>query len=107
MTYGQQTRLRTPAGVPLRIGRGWVKVHSPSRWRSGVDQDVRRTWAGLEEEQLRYNDRAVRGITDYTLAKRAGIAEFRRGGLTRLDICDAQPELMRAARNIGRSLKRT
>ena len=61
----------------------------------------------LEDGQLRYNDRAVRGITDYTLAKRAVIAEFRRGGLTRLDICDAQPELMRAARNIGRSLKRT
>jgi len=53
-----------------------------------------------------YNGRAVRGITDYTLAKRAVIAEFRRGGLTRLDICDAHPELLRAARNIGRPLPR-
>src|SRR5260370_26119586 len=51
-----------------------------------------------------YNGRAVRGITDYTLAKRAVIAEFRRGGLTRLDICDAHPELLRAARNIRRPL---
>ena len=48
----------------------------------------------------------MRGITDYTLAKRAVIAEFRRGGLSRLDICDAHPELMRAARNIGRKLSR-
>lgn len=48
----------------------------------------------------------MRGITDYTLAKRAVIAEFRRGELTRLDICDAHPELLRAARNVGRPLKR-
>ncbi|GAC1362909.1 MAG: hypothetical protein NVSMB32_03830 [Actinomycetota bacterium] len=49
----------------------------------------------------------MRGITDYTLAKRAVIADFQRGVLTRLDICDAHPELLRAARNIGRTLNRS
>lgn len=48
----------------------------------------------------------MRGITDYRLAKRAVIADFQRGVLTRLDICDAHPELLRAARNIGRPLAR-
>ncbi|MGH2767492.1 MAG: DUF5318 family protein [Candidatus Methylomirabilales bacterium] len=48
----------------------------------------------------------MRGITDYTLAKRAIVAQFRSGRLSRCDICDAHPELMRAARNIGRRLRR-
>ena len=43
----------------------------------------------------------MRSITDYALARRAVLRDFRRGRLTRLDVCDAQPELMRAARNIG------
>jgi hypothetical protein len=41
------------------------------------------------------------GIVDYTLAKRALLRDARRGLLSRLDICDAHPELMRAAKNIG------
>lgn len=44
---------------------------------------------------------AVQGVIDYRLAKRAVLENFRRGGLNRLDICDAHPELMRAAKNIG------
>jgi hypothetical protein len=43
----------------------------------------------------------VRSITDYALARRAVLRDFRRGRLTRLDVCDAQPELLRAARHIG------
>jgi hypothetical protein len=30
------------------------------------------------------------------------VREFRRGRLGRLDVCDAQPELLRVARNLGR-----
>lgn len=30
------------------------------------------------------------------------IREYRRGRLGRLDVCDAQPELLRVARNLGR-----
>ncbi|MCA1838742.1 MAG: DUF5318 family protein [Actinomycetota bacterium] len=48
----------------------------------------------------------MQGRTDYTLAKRALLDEFRRGGLDRLQICDAHPELVRVARNIGKPIPR-
>jgi hypothetical protein len=41
------------------------------------------------------------GVVDYTLAKRALLREFRRGLTSRLEICDAHPELLRAARYLG------
>ena len=40
-------------------------------------------------------------VTDYALARRAVLRDFRRGTLTRLDVCDAHPELIRAAQFIG------
>ena len=40
-------------------------------------------------------------VTDYALARRAVLRDFRSGALTRLDVCDAHPELMRAAEHIG------
>jgi hypothetical protein len=46
------------------------------------------------------------GIVDYTLAKRALLRDAQRGLLSRPDICDAHPELMRAARNIGQDTGR-
>jgi len=57
---------------------------------------------------------AVRGATaglpgevDYRLARQHAIAEFRRGRLSRLDVCDAQPELLRNARELGESTTQT
>lgn len=44
----------------------------------------------------------VSGQVDYRLARNAVVREFRRGRLSRLDVCDAHPELMRAAINVGR-----
>jgi hypothetical protein len=41
------------------------------------------------------------GEIDYRLARRHVVAEFKRGRLSRLDVCDAHPELLRAARNVG------
>jgi hypothetical protein len=41
------------------------------------------------------------GQIDYRLARNAVLAEFRRGRLSRLDVCDAHPELLRAAANVG------
>src|SRR6266545_2819316 len=41
------------------------------------------------------------GHVDYALARRAVLRDFRRGALTRLDVCDAHPELLRAGRNVG------
>jgi hypothetical protein len=46
------------------------------------------------------------GVVDYTLAKRALIRDARRGLLSRTDLCDAHPELMRAARNVGEDSRR-
>lgn len=40
---------------------------------------------------------------DYRLARNSILKEFRRGRLSRLDVCDAHPELLRAARGIGQS----
>jgi Family of unknown function (DUF5318) len=50
--------------------------------------------------------RASLGAVDYTLVKRALIREFRVGLLSRLDICDAHPELLRAAKHLGEATKR-
>ncbi len=45
---------------------------------------------------------ASSGQIDYRLIRRHTVDEFRRGRLSRRDICDAHPELLRAARNVGR-----
>jgi hypothetical protein len=44
---------------------------------------------------------AVPRHTDYALARRAVLRDLQRGSVTRLDVCDAHPELLRAGRNIG------
>ncbi|HEV7886574.1 MAG TPA: DUF5318 family protein [Acidimicrobiales bacterium] len=41
------------------------------------------------------------GQIDYRLARNSIIKEFKRGRLSRLDVCDAHPELMRAATHVG------
>ena len=43
----------------------------------------------------------MRREIDYALARRAVLRDYRRGALDRLDVCDAHPELVRAARNLG------
>jgi hypothetical protein len=45
--------------------------------------------------------RPVPSHVDYALARRAVLRDLRRGAVTRLDVCDAHPELLRAARNVG------
>lgn len=42
------------------------------------------------------------GQVEYLLARNAVVREFQRGRLSRLDVCDAHPELLRAATNLGR-----
>lgn len=41
------------------------------------------------------------GIVDHRLARRALITEYRKGRLARHQVCDAHPELLRAARSVG------
>lgn len=40
-------------------------------------------------------------FTDYTLAARALLAAYRAGRVARAEVCDAHPELLRAAENLG------
>jgi hypothetical protein len=45
--------------------------------------------------------RGAHGVIDHRLARRALVNEYRRGRLRRDQVCDAHPELLRAARNVG------
>lgn len=45
-------------------------------------------------------------VVDYTLAKRAALMGVRSGLLSRTEICDAHPELMRAAKHVGEPASR-
>ena len=50
--------------------------------------------------------KALFASVDYTFAKRALIREFRTGLTSQFDICDAHPELMRAAKHMGEPASR-
>jgi hypothetical protein len=39
---------------------------------------------------------------EYRLARNAVVRDVQRGKVDRVDVCDAHPELLRAARNVGR-----
>ena len=41
------------------------------------------------------------GVIDYRLAREGVVREFRKGRLSKIDVCDAHPELIRAAKNVG------
>ena len=54
-----------------------------------------------------FRPEAIRGtngngaVVDYRLTRQAVVREYRKGRLSRLDICDAHPELQRAASGAG------
>ena len=57
---------------------------------------------------MSFNPRGVRGASpglpgeiDYRLARQSVIAEFRKGRIAQHEVCDAHPELVRAARQCG------
>ncbi len=52
-------------------------------------------------ESLRGAGNDVAGHVDYRLARNSVVSEYRKGRLSRLDVCDAHPELLRAATNVG------
>ena len=58
---------------------------------------------GFRPESLRGAASAgrVAGQVDYRLARNAILGELRKGRLSRLDVCDAHPELLRAASSVG------
>ncbi len=50
---------------------------------------------------IRGHERPRRGIVDHRLARRMLINQVRLGRISRTEVCDAHPELIRAARNVG------
>ena len=46
------------------------------------------------------------GQVEFRLAREAVVREYQRGRLSRIDVCDAQPELLRVARNLGSETER-
>jgi Family of unknown function (DUF5318) len=52
-------------------------------------------------DAVRGAESAQSGSVDYRLARRHLLAEYKRGRLSRQDLCDAHPELIRAARHVG------
>lgn len=48
----------------------------------------------------------MRGFTDYRMAKRAVVRDVTSGAVSLRDVCDAHPDLLRAARNIGEPANR-
>jgi uncharacterized protein DUF5318 len=49
----------------------------------------------------------MQGVIDYRLARRALVRQVTRGSVPLADVCDAHPDLMRAARNVGGETART
>jgi hypothetical protein len=45
------------------------------------------------------------GAIDYRLMRRSIISEFKKGRLAQHEVCDAHPELVRAARNVGEATR--
>ncbi|MEO6987320.1 MAG: DUF5318 family protein [Aquihabitans sp.] len=55
---------------------------------------------------MSFRPQSVRGASasgeiDYRLARQSVLSEFRKGRVARTEVCDAHPELMRAAREVG------
>lgn len=71
--------------------------------RSGRVEDRSRSRAARRAAPSRGRARRSMSpnVVDYTLAKRALLRDFRGGLLSRPDVCDAHPELLRAARYLG------
>jgi hypothetical protein len=51
-------------------------------------------------------ERAPLGVVDYTLAKRALLRGVAGGLFSRFEVCDAHPELIRAAKHVGEPARR-
>jgi len=49
----------------------------------------------------------MRGVIDYRIARRALVREVTRGVVPLTEVCDAHPELLRAARNVRQPTART
>ena len=63
---------------------------------------------------MSFNPRAIRGADaglpgeiDFRLARQSVISEYRKGRVAQHEVCDAHPELIRAAKNVGEESSRS
>ncbi|CAN5541929.1 hypothetical protein BH20ACT2_BH20ACT2_26090 [soil metagenome] len=61
----------------------------------------------FSEGAIRGVDQSTPGEIDYRLARHALISEFRKGRIARHEVCDAHPELRRAASQCGEPTSQT
>ena len=69
----------------------------------GVIGSLASLLVGFTAGSIRGVDRRAPGEVDYRLARQHLIAEYRRGRLAQHEVCDAHPELIRAARACAQS----
>jgi hypothetical protein len=67
-----------------------------------VDRNPNRGSSSFGSASLRGISSFRGGLVDHRMARRATINEVHRGRLGREEVCDAHPELMRAARSVGK-----
>ncbi len=60
---------------------------------------------GFRPQSVRGSDGP--GEIDYRLARQSVLSEFRKGRVARHEVCDAHPELVRAAREVGEETRIT
>ena len=102
-------RKRGERATPLRSISGGKELRSTSagfKFTFTQDEILGRTNGGRLGNGRTTPAKKSLGVIDYTLAKRALLRNFHRGLLSKLEICDAHPELMRAARYLGEEAAR-
>jgi Family of unknown function (DUF5318) len=72
----------------------------------GRVRSTRKSLPASEPKRRKGGSRARLGVVDYTLAKRSIIRQARYGVISLNEICDAHPELLRAARYVGEQVAR-
>lgn len=74
-----------------------------------MDRRATQTGRGVTLKHVSFRPGALAGVqtsptggqVEYKLARNAVVREFRKGRLSKLDVCDAHPELVRAAAHLG------
>lgn len=97
----------------MSLGAGFVCTRSVvRRVRGSRARSGRRQGSGRYPGRVTFRPEAIPGVRpgaaatvpgqiDYRLARRNLIAEFKRGRLAQHEVCDAHPELVRAALHAG------
>jgi hypothetical protein len=92
-----------PAGTSRRYGERRGRYWATAAGRERVYHRAM-TVSGRSFDPTLKPARLNGPVVDYRLARRSVLAAVRRGTLNTTDVCDAHPELLRAAKHIGEEL---